>query len=193
MSAFTLSREQTALLVIDMQERMFAAVDRGQEVLQTILKTIKGFHLLHRPIYVSEQYPQGLGPTIDSVQQALGGSYQPLVKTTFSCMDEEEVAQFLLSLPIQQWVLVGIEAHVCVLQTAKGLINAGRQVVVLNDAMTSRSIYDFSTAIAEMRDGGIRISCVETVLFELLKDSKAPEFKQISQLVKTRCSCPCSG
>jgi nicotinamidase-related amidase len=71
-----------------------------------------------------------------------------------------------------------------VLQTAKDLLQAGCEVVVLNDAITSRSIYDFSTAIAEMRDCGIRISSCETVLFELLKNSEAPEFKKISQLVK---------
>lgn len=75
------------------------------------------------------------------------------------------------------------------MQTVKGLLRAGKQVVVLNDAITSRSIYDFSTAIAEMRDAGARISCAETVLFELIKDSKHSEFKSVSDLIKIRCDC----
>lgn len=86
--------------------------------------------------------------------------------------------------PTDQWVLIGIEAHVCVLQTAKDLIAEGKQVVVLNDAIGSRSIYDFSTAIAEMRDCGVRITSTETILFELLRNSQAAEFKAMSQLIK---------
>ena len=99
-------------------------------------------------------------------------------------MDDDLVKAELLLAPVSQWVLAGIEAHVCVLQTAKDLLEQGKQVVVLNDAISSRSIYDFSTAIAEMRDCGARISSTETVLFELLRDSKAAEFKEISQLIK---------
>lgn len=85
----------------------------------------------------------------------------------------------------REWIVVGIEAHVCILQTARDLQVAGNRVVVLNDAISSRSIYDYSTAIAEMRDEGIRISSVETLLFELMQDSKCPEFKQVSQLIKS--------
>jgi nicotinamidase-related amidase len=99
-------------------------------------------------------------------------------------LNDPELNKYLLALPVQQWVLIGIEAHVCVLQTAKDLLRENKQVVVLNDAISSRSIYDFATAIAEMRDCGVRISSAETILFELLKDSKAEEFKQISHLVK---------
>jgi nicotinamidase-related amidase len=184
-----LDRSKTSLLVIDMQEKVFNTVERNCEMLQTLLKVIEGFQIMQLPIYISEQYPEGLGGTIAPIKDQLGDQYKPWIKSTFSCLDDSNIAKFVKYTPQQQWVLVGIEAHICVLETAKGLRQLGQDVVVLNDSISSRSIYDFSTAIAEMRDAGVRISCAETILFELLKDSKAPEFKQVSQLIKNRCGC----
>jgi nicotinamidase-related amidase len=190
--SFTLQSSQTVLLIVDMQEKIFATVDRGSDILNTLCKLVKGFQILSLPILQSEQYPQGLGPTVPSLKNILGQSYHPWVKSTFSCLDDPDFFNCVISLPYQQWVVTGIEAHICVLQTVKGLLKAGKQVVVPNDTITSRSIYDFSTAIAEMRDAGARISCAETILFELLKDSKHPQFKSISNLIKTCCDCPSS-
>lgn len=181
---FFLSREKTGLLVVDVQEKLFSHVERPCEVLDVMQKVIKGFQIMHLPIVVTEQYPQGLGSTIQVLKSHLGEQQRYLTKTTFSCLSDQTIRQQILQMPIEQWVLVGIEAHVCVLQTAKELLGAGKQVTVLNDAITSRSIYDFSTAIAEMRDIGVRVTSMETILFELLGDSKAAEFKAISQLVK---------
>lgn len=189
MTLFTLESSQTILLIVDMQEKLFACVDRGSDVLYAQCKLVKGFQLLNLPIIQSEQYPQGLGPTVNPLQSLLGENYHPLIKSTFSCLDDPQLHQIITALPFSQWVVVGIEAHVCVLQTVKGLLKLGKQVTVLNDAITSRSIYDFSTAIAEMRDAGARISSSETILFELLKDSKHPQFKSISNLVKNCCQC----
>jgi nicotinamidase-related amidase len=185
MTLFTLSRQKTALLIVDMQDKVLSAVERGHEALQTILKLTKGFQILNLPILLSEQYPQGLSQTALPLRTVLGDTYKPWIKTTFSCMDESAFCQHIEQMPIDQWVVVGIEAHICVLQTAKSLKEAGKQVTVLNDAIASRSIFDYSTAIAEMRDMGVRISCCETVLFELVHDAQAKEFKSISQLVKT--------
>ena len=109
------------------------------------------------------------------------------MKTTFSGLDDSAFLTHVMSCPYTQWIVAGIEAHICVLQTAKSLLKAQKQVVVLNDAISSRSIYDFSTAIAEMRDAGVRVTCSETVLFELLKDAKHPQFKAISELIKSCC------
>jgi nicotinamidase-related amidase len=189
MSNFTLLRNQAALLIVDMQGKVFAAVDHGNDILQTILRVLKGFQALVIPVFVSEQCPDKLGESMLPVRIALGNDYKPYKKTTFSCVADPEFLAFVKNSGLTQWVLVGIEAHVCVLQTAKDLLNLGMEVVVLNDAISSRSIYDFSTGIAEMRDAGVRISCAETVLFELLRDSRSPEFKEISQLVKSRCCC----
>lgn len=179
-----LDRKRTGLMVIDVQDRLFSLVERQCDVMHGIELVIKGFKIMGLPIVVTEQYPEKMGMTIEALRKVLGDSYHPVSKRTFSCLGEEGLNQKILSLPVDQWVLVGIETHVCILQTAKALLRAGKEVVVLNDCITSRSIYDYSTAIAEMRDEGVRITSVETVLFELLQDSRIPEFKEISQLIK---------
>jgi isochorismate hydrolase len=179
-----LTRSTVGLLVVDVQEKLFPYVENSCPVMQTIQKAVRGFQILHLPIYVTEQYPKGLGHTVATLKGVLGQEQTYLPKTTFSCLDDQFVKETLLKAPIAQWVVAGIEAHVCILQTVKDLLENQRQVIVLNDAISSRSIYDFSTAIAELRDCGARISSTETVLFELLRDSKAAEFKEISQLIK---------
>lgn len=179
-----LSRDKVGLLVVDVQEKLFPYVENSCPVMQTLQKAVRGFQILHLPIYVTEQYPKGLGSTVATLKGVLGQEQAYLTKTAFSCLDDAAIKEALLNAPIEQWVVIGIEAHVCVLQTVKDLLENGRQVTVLNDAISSRSIYDFSTAIAEMRDCGARISSTETVLFELLRNSKATEFKEISQLIK---------
>lgn len=185
---FTLEPHQTVLLIVDMQEKVFSKIERGVEILNTMSKFIQGCQILNIPILISEQYPQGLGPTLKHLQHLLGDAYQPKIKSTFSCMADPDFFKFAKSIPYSQWIVVGIEAHVCVLQTVKDLLKAGKEVAVLNDAISSRSIYDFSTAIAEMRDAGARITSAESVLFELIKDSAHPQFKAISNLIKS-CSC----
>lgn len=178
MRNFRLNPSKAGLLIIDVQERLFDHVERSCEVMHAILKMARGAKILKLPIVATEQYPQGLGPTIAPIKSCLGSEQIYPSKTCFSAAPSVE------KMDVEQWILVGVEAHVCVLQTAKDLLAAGKEVVVLNDAISSRSIYDFSTAIAELRDTGIRISSVETVLFELLRDAQNPEFKEISKLVK---------
>lgn len=181
---YTLSRKQTGLLIVDVQDKLVPHVDRACEVVGAMQRMIKAFRLLNLPIFVTEQYPKGLGPTISALKHYLGDQQKIFTKTTFSCLGDPSVREKLLQSSVHQWVLMGLEAHVCVLQSAKDLLTAGQQVVVLNDCITSRSIYHYSTAIAEMRDCGARISCTETVLFELLRDSTDPAFKEISLLIK---------
>lgn len=179
-----LDRDKVGLLVVDVQEKLISLEDRSAEVLQVIQRVIKGFKILNLPIVATEQYPQGLGSTVAGIKSLLGEGQRYLAKTAFSCLGDPLIRTELQSTGLTQWVIIGIEAHVCVLQTAKDLVSMGFEVTVLNDAITSRSVYDFSTAIAEMRDSGIRISSSETILFELLGDSAAAEFKKISQLIK---------
>lgn len=184
MRNFSLNKKNVGLLLIDVQEKVFDQVERPKEVLIALQQICTGFRIMQLPILISEQYPQGLGKTICALKECWEPNQTTLSKTTFSCMGDENIKKLVLSMAVSQWVVAGVEAHICVLQTVRDLINAKKEVVVLNDAISSRSIYDFSTAIAEMRDLGARISSTETVLFELLKDSKAPEFREISLLVK---------
>ena len=179
-----LQRKKAGLLIIDLQEKLFNLVERQCDVMHAMEIVVKGFKILHLPIVVSEQYPEKMGLTVEPIRRLLGDVYHPFPKRSFSCLGSAPLQENILSLPVEQWVLVGIEAHVCILQTAKALMAAGKEVTVLNDAISARSIYDYSTAIAELRDEGARISSVETILFELLENSLAPEFKEISQLIK---------
>ena len=185
MASFKLKRNDTALMVIDVQDKLFNKVEHSCEVLQSIQKVIKGFQILQRPILVTEQYPEALGPTIATIKACLEDDQVYFSKTCFSGLKNSAIREHVQEQSsLQQWILCGIEAHVCVLQTARDLIAKGKEVVVLNDAISSRSIFDYSTAIAELRDMGARVSSVEIVLFELMEDSKIPEFKAISQLIK---------
>lgn len=189
MTLFTLHPAQTILLIVDVQEKLFPFIDRGPAMLNALSALVQGIQLLDLPILLSEQYPQGLGQTVEPLRALLGEAYHPWIKSTFSCVDNPPFFECMLSLPYTQWIVVGIEAHICVLQTVKGLLSAGKRVVVLNDAVGSRFSNDCEIGIAEMREGGARISGVETVLFELLKESTHPQFKAISQLIKSRCAC----
>lgn len=181
---YRLTPKDTGLLVVDVQEKLIKLVDRSAEVLHNVQKVIKGFQILKIPIVVTEQYPEGLGQTVPALKSYLSEQQSYLPKTTFSCLGNATIRNEMLAIPVENWVLIGIEAHICVLQSAKDLIKAGKNVIVLNDAITSRFIFDFSTAIAEMRDLGARITSSETIFFELLEDSKNPQFKAISQLIK---------
>lgn len=180
-----LSPKNAALLVVDIQEKLFPLVEHPCDMLEKVIKMVKGANIFHLPILVSEQYPKGLGHTVEAIKETAGSNAQFMEKTTFSCSRDPKVHALIESTNRSQWILVGIEAHVCILQTARSLLESGRDVIIANDAISSRSIYDFSTAIAELRDMGARITSVETILFELCGDSKEPQFKALSQLIKS--------
>ena len=179
-----LSLETTGLIVIDVQDKLLAHVERPCEVMNALKIAIKGFSSLDVPLLVTEQAPEKLGKTTSSLLEILPKDVKIFGKTTFSCLGNPSFKQTILSLPVKNWVLCGLEAHVCVLQTAKGLLQLGKNAVILNDAISSRSIFDYSTAIAEMRDLSMRITSVETSLFELVKDANAKPFKAISEILK---------
>jgi len=165
--------DQSTLVVVDVQERLFPKIDRAEAVGRNIERLMRGYGALALPVVMAEQVPQKLGPTIPSLRLLYEG--EPIEKSRFSCAGLLEGEEF---------VVVGIEAHVCVLQTVKDLLAAGKRVAVANDAVGSRSIFDYSTALAEMRDAGARISSVEILLFELLRDANHPNFSHIAELIR---------
>lgn len=177
--------EKAGLLIVDMQDKLFPLVDNSREILEKSLKLIKGCKLLQIPIVISEQYPKGLGSTIEAIQKIVGHETKALSKTTFSCLKDPHFEKEIHSMACSQWILMGIEAHVCVLQTAISLIQAGKQVVIAKDAIASRSFYDCSSAIEELRGMGARVSTMETILFDLVGDSTHAAFKSLSALIKS--------
>jgi len=184
MSARFLNKNKTGLWIVDVQENLFSLVDRSYEVLEKICFTLEASQKLSLPIFVSEQYPKGLGNTVQAIKERLPQNQMIFSKTAFSGYCEPTIKQEIDKMGIETWILVGIEAHICVLQTAKDLLDAGMGVVVLNDAVSSRSMFDFSTAMGELRDEGARLSSCETVIYELIRDSAFHEFKAILPLVK---------
>lgn len=178
-----IEKGKTGFLVVDVQDKLFPLVENPVEATEAMIKAIKGFKLLGLPYIVSEQYPEKLGSTIVELKGLIERD-KVYTKTAFSCLKDDKLKEAILKEPVDTWIVLGIEAHVCILQTAKDLILNGKQCVVLNDAISSRSVYDYSSAIAELRDIGARVSSLETILFELMQNSKAPEFKSISQLIK---------
>ncbi len=179
-----LSRQTTGLLLIDVQIALWPTIDRTCEVGQTCQAMIRAARILQLPIIVTEQLPDKLGGTIPALASLLPPEAAIFPKSTFSACKDPAIAKAIQESGREQWIVIGVEAHICVLQTAKDLLASGLQPVVLNDAISSRSVFNFSTAIAEMRDAHCRVSCLETVLFELLEDAEAEEFKAILALVK---------
>lgn len=184
MSKRFLDPHKTGLWVVDVQENLFPQIDRSCEVLDQMCLALEAAQKLNLNIMVTEQYPQGLGPTVAHIKKRLPAGQHIFSKTAFSGYYEPDMKKSVDQMGVETWILVGIEAHICVLQTAKDLLDSGKQVVVLNDAVSSRSLFDFSTAMGELRDAGVRISSTETVIYELIRDASSPPFKAILPLVK---------
>jgi len=176
-----LGAQGTVLVVIDVQERINAAM-ADQVHLPRITVLHRAFTALGLPVLVTEQYPKGLGPTVPGLAELLTGP--PLVKDTFSCARDEAFMAALEAQRPHRIVVTGIEAHVCVAQTALDLLHAGYQVQVPHDAVRSRRPADMGWALRRLQAAGAVISTTESVLFELLETCTSPHFKTISRLVK---------
>lgn len=178
-----LRKEKAGLLIIDIQEKISAVMKYRDTVVANAVKLIRGFRVLKLPIFITEQYRKGLGPTELEILNVLN---QPNIveKMTFSCCGALSLMDQLQEKSIRQIVICGIETHVCVQQTALDLVAAGYQVYLVKDAVSSRKEIDHQTAIQRMVNAGIVVTTAESVLFELLVEAKTDEFKQISQIVK---------
>jgi nicotinamidase-related amidase len=174
--------DHTAVLVVDVQERLCAAMER--EALDRMLARtnalVEGARALGLPLLVTEQYPKGLGPTHSLIKLRLG-SFSPVEKLDFSAA----VPEVLQALGTRRQVLVaGMETHVCVFQTVRALSEAGYAPHVLADAVLSRTAEDRQVGLELCREAGARLSTVEAALFDLLGRAGSPEFKRVSAAVK---------
>ncbi|MCB1148565.1 MAG: isochorismatase family protein [Chlamydiia bacterium] len=182
-----LKRETTGLLVIDVQDKLFGTIDHPTETVRGIATLIQGAKLLGLPIVVTEQYPEGLGSTLGALQGILPKDRFLFTKREFSAWRSPDIRAKLLER--RQWLVCGIEAHVCVMQTLKDMVLGGLDPVLINDAISSQSVYDFSTAIAEMMHYA-RVTSTASALFELVESSASPEFKECQALIKARLKEP---
>jgi len=176
----------TAVIVIDVQEALASAMEekvRDKIIRQTIV-LIEAAKILDLPTVVTEQYPKGLGPTLPLIREALEDRYRPLEKLSFSILGERYIADSVENTGARYLILAGMETHVCVLQSALDLRDAGYIPLVSVDAVCSRTELDWETGIESMRDAGIGIGTVEQFLFLLLQRAGSDQFKEISKLLK---------
>jgi nicotinamidase-related amidase len=182
----TLTRERTLLAVLDVQERLFHVMDADhrEEVMRNIKVLAAAARRLEIPIVVTEQYPKGLGHTLDEVKTAIGPGVEPIEKVTFSCCGVEPFRTRLKAAGARQVVLAGIEAHVCVLMSALDLLAGGYTVHVVADAVTSRTQANWRLAMDQLRQAGAVVTVTETVLFQLLRQADTEEFRELARLIR---------
>jgi nicotinamidase-related amidase len=182
----SLTREGTILLVVDVQERLFAVMDpeRREDVVKNIKILAATAQRLGLPLLLSEQYPKGLGRTLPELWHALG-PVEPIEKTAFSCCGADGFLERLRATGVRQVVLAGIEAHVCVLLTALDLLGAGYGVHVVADAVCSRTRENWQLGLDQLRQAGASVTSTETLLFQLLGTADSDEFRTLQKLIKS--------
>lgn len=179
---FTVDEENTVLLVIDIQDRLVVAMDHKDKVVKNTQILMESAELFNIPIILTEQYPKGLGSTLNELTEG-ADFYVEIHKTSFSAYNDE-LSRELKKLGKKNVIAVGMESHVCVLQTVRDLLQDGYQVHLACDAITSRTEANYLNGLDLMKNMGAILSNTETILFDLLKDSNRPEFKKISSLIK---------
>lgn len=182
--ALFLKKETSGLFLIDAQERLMPHIPKGDRLTERLRFVLKSARLLKIPLIVSEQSPQHLGQTLQTLKEELPSGQPIHAKTTFSGYSDPFLRKSVERLGLLQWILVGLEAHICVLQTAKELLAVHKEVVVLSDAIGSRDPLDKEAALEELRFFGARVTTSEALLYELVRDSKSPHFPEFLSYVK---------
>jgi len=176
-----MSRDDTALLVVDVQDKLLPVIRNRSHVVWNVRRLIDGAQVLGVEIAATEQYPQGLGPTTSELAERLDDIPS---KVTFSCGECGSIFRQFAEHGRHKVLVVGIEAHVCVQQTVIDLLGDGFRVYVAVDAVSSRREIDYRTALRRMDSAGATLTSTEAALFEWCEVAGTPEFKQISRLVR---------
>ena len=174
---------EAGAMIIDIQDKIMKAMDAKEACMERALMLIRGLKVLDIPMIITQQYTKGLGNTNEAVYEA-AGSREFFDKRTFSCCQDQAIMDAVRAMNKKYIIILGIEAHVCVLQTCIDLKAAGYQPVLVLDAITSRKAADKEIGIQRAMQEGVLVTSAESLLFELTVDSKHPKFKEISALVK---------
>lgn len=178
-----LKKEDAVLVLIDVQGRLAEIVDGSAAMLDSIRRLLTGLYVLEVPVIVTEQTPNKIGTTWRDIRPMIA-DYKPIEKSTFSCCGERMFLEVLEKTKRRQVILCGIETHICVYQTALDLLDAGFEVHVVTDAVSSRDPANKTLALRRMEYEGVKLVGTEMLLFELLADTKDPQFKSILHIVK---------
>lgn len=182
MDKYTLNREDALLLIIDIQERLVPVMDYKDVVINNNKILIKAAKEMNFPVLATEQYPKGLGRTVQELLDLIDEE-NILAKNTFSAYNDD-LKDTLGSLGKKKIIVTGMETHVCVFQTVRDLINAGYAVFLAKDAIASRTKSNYLNGLDVMKELGAVITNTESAVFDLLKISGTPEFKVMSKLIK---------
>lgn len=178
-----MTQEETALVLIDIQGRLAELMFERDALIENLLRLVRAASLLQLPVLWVEQNPEKMGGTIAPLTELLAGE-TPIAKNSFGCCGEATFMRALQQCGRRQLVLAGIECHVCVFQTAAGLLSAGYAVQVVADAVSSRTPANRQIGLERMRGLGAQITSTEMLLFELLKDASHPQFRSVSRLIR---------
>jgi len=178
-----LKKNDCILVIVDVQGKLARLMYEHEELFRNLERIVKGIKTLDIPIIWMEQNPVGLGPTISEISDLLP-DMKPIAKTCFSCYGNSEFRKRLSESGRTQILLAGIETHVCVYQTALDLIQANYEVHLVTDAVSSRTKRNRDLAIRKIKDMGSKLTGVEMVLFEILKDTDDPVFRQILKIIR---------
>ncbi|WP_413699616.1 isochorismatase family protein [Psychromonas sp. KJ10-10] len=178
-----LKKEKTGLIIVDIQGKLARLVDESDALIDNCKKLIKGVQALNLPILVLEQNSEKLGATVNELKTLLT-DIEPINKFTFNGCDCLDFLEAVKSKNMDAWLICGIETHICVYQTATGLAELGYKVELVSDCVSSRTLSNKQLGINRLKDLGIGITGLEMCLYELVKDCRSPEFKQILALVR---------
>ena len=175
-------RDKVAFVLIDIQERFLPVIHNIETVIANANRLVRSASILKIPLIVTEQYPKGLGRTVDEIY--LDKGQEIIEKISFDCFGCHDFTRKLEGLGVRSLALFGIEAHVCVLKTALGAIASGYEVHVVADAVSSRTEENKDLALDRLKQSGVFIVSTEMILFQLMDRAGTDEFKAISKLIK---------
>ncbi len=169
--------------MIDIQSKLWNVMCEKEALLENAQRLIKGMQVLRIPIILTEQNPKGLGPTAPELMQLMP-EVKPLPKMCFSCQQDMGFQQSIKNINRKQVLVCGIEAHVCVYQTAMDLLCMGYEVQVVVDAVSSRAVKNRDITLSRLQNEGVKLTTTEMALFELLRTAESPQFKEIQKVIK---------
>lgn len=180
-----LDAKNSLLIVVDTQASLMPMVRNGNGVVAVTNKLVSIARELDVPVIITEHYPEGLKPTVSEIAEHMGDDYKPILKTVFSCCGETKFNDAVKRSGRKMLVLTGIETHICVLQTALQLKEAGYEVFVAADGVSCRSDFDHNLALDRMKSSGVVLVTWEMVAYEWMRRADTPEFKKVLPHIKS--------
>lgn len=175
--------EDSIAMMVDYQEKLVPAIHNHEQIIKKAEQLLTGLKIVNCPVFFTQQYTKGLGMTMPELV-ATQDKFTYLEKMTYSCLDTEEIKDYLDKQNKKTVILAGLETHICVMQTARDLIASGYNVCIVADCVGSRTEFNYQVGMERMKREGVYITSVESVLFELLVKAGTPEFKAVSKLIK---------